>query len=124
MGTDTPPDWGNSSGDEAEPSYSWPWGDSGRPSDRGDSPSHLALRPSEPSGRPPPQAQQPDSLTTESVSSWFPMCSGEEYNRYRSTWQKLVQNVEPLEAERGSPLQMGDLSLCKFWFESLVPTTC
>ena len=57
MGTDTPPDWGNSSGDEAEPSYSWPWGDSGRPSDRGDSPSHLALRPREPRGRPPPQAQ-------------------------------------------------------------------
>ena len=56
VNTDTPP----------EPSYGWPWGDSGRPSDRGDSPSHLALRPSEPSGRPSPQAHQPDSHTTES----------------------------------------------------------
>ncbi|CAE7340149.1 Pkd2l1 [Symbiodinium sp. CCMP2456] len=62
---DMPPDWGDSSGDDAAPSYDWVWGEAGRPSDRGDSPSHLALRPSEPGGRPPPQAQQLDSHTTE-----------------------------------------------------------
>ena len=39
---DTPPDWGSSSAGE------WPWGHAGRPSDRGDSPSHLAVRPNEP----------------------------------------------------------------------------
>ena len=62
---DTPPDWGDSSGDDAALSSEWPWGEAGRPSDRGDSPSRLALRPSEPSERPPPQAHQPDSQVTE-----------------------------------------------------------
>ena len=45
---ETPPDWGDSSDDSA-PAHEWPWGKTGRPSDRGDSPSHLALRPNEPS---------------------------------------------------------------------------
>ena len=62
---DMPPDWGDSSGDDAAPSYDWVWGEAGRPSDRGDSPSHLALRPSEPGGSPPPQAHPLDSHTTE-----------------------------------------------------------
>ena len=41
---ETPPDWGGSSDDSA-PTHEWPWGRTGRPSDRGDSPSHLAQRP-------------------------------------------------------------------------------
>ena len=69
LDTDTPPDWGNSSEDDAEqPLHSWPWGDFGRPSDRGDSLSHFALRPSEPTGSPPLprwQAQQPDCPVAE-----------------------------------------------------------
>ena len=48
MKADTPPDWGDSSNDEATSTHEWPWGDAGRPSDRGDSPSHLAVRPNEP----------------------------------------------------------------------------
>ena len=38
LDTDTPPDWGGSSDDEAVPmlGHSWPWGELGRPSDRGD----------------------------------------------------------------------------------------
>ena len=47
--TDTPPDWGSSS-DDVVPLHNWPCGDSGRPSDRGDSPGHLAQRPSEQKG--------------------------------------------------------------------------
>ena len=45
---ETPPDWGGSSDDSA-PTHEWPWGRTGHPSDRGDSPSHLAQRPNEPS---------------------------------------------------------------------------
>ena len=51
MNADTPPDWGDSSNDDDVPTYEWPWGDAGRPSDRGDSPSHLAVRPNEPKAR-------------------------------------------------------------------------
>ena len=45
---DTPPDWGSSSNEDTVPAGEWPWGHAGRPSDRGDSPSHLAVRPNEP----------------------------------------------------------------------------
>ena len=47
---DTPPDWGSHSDDDTntQPAGEWPWGQAGRPSDRGDSPSHLAVRPNEP----------------------------------------------------------------------------
>ena len=38
--------------------HNWPWGELGRPSDGGDSPGHLAQRPSEPGGDPQPQERQ------------------------------------------------------------------
>ena len=38
--------------------HNWPWGELGRPSDRGDSPGYLAQRPREPGGEPPPQGRQ------------------------------------------------------------------
>ena len=45
---DTPPDWGSGSDEDTVPAGEWPWGHAGRPSDRGDSPGHLAVRPNEP----------------------------------------------------------------------------
>ena len=48
---DTPPDWGGET-DEDDALTSWPWGESGCPSDRGQSEGILAERPSEPSGLP------------------------------------------------------------------------
>ena len=47
---DTPPDWGSHSDEDTntQPAGEWPWGRAGRPSDRGDSPGHLAVRPNEP----------------------------------------------------------------------------
>ena len=86
---DTPPDWGGSAepdddmegqpqGDD-EPNDSmegqprgdeehaedtqWPWGRHGRPSDRGDSPLHLAVRPNEPAEEPPNQRPRPRQAT-------------------------------------------------------------
>ena len=73
---ETPPDWGDSSDDSA-PAHEWPWGKTGRPSDREDSPSHLALRPNEPSA---------GDLSAQSLTS-----IGAEYNLYKTTWPILAE---------------------------------
>jgi len=57
---DTPPDWGGSSTEEGaqQPDTSapsWPWGEAGRPSDRGESTGVLAEKPREPMGDPLPK---------------------------------------------------------------------
>ena len=36
------------------------------------------------------------------VSTWFPTCTGGEYNKYKSIWQETVQSEKPREADRGS----------------------
>ena len=41
----------------------WSWGRHGRPSDRGDSPLHLAVRPNEPAEEPPNQRPRPRQAT-------------------------------------------------------------
>ena len=57
---DTPHDWGGSDTEEAgqQPDTnapSWPWGEAGRPSDRGESTGVLAEKPREPRGEPLPK---------------------------------------------------------------------
>ena len=58
---DIPPDWGGSTEEEnLQPSasaHSWPWGEAGRPSDRGESAGVLAQKPPEPAGDPLPRHQ-------------------------------------------------------------------
>ena len=65
----TPPDWGGDDDSDVDPTAEtpahqeqeeaseaqWPWGPAGRPSDRRASAGHLAQKPSEPAGEPPPR---------------------------------------------------------------------
>ena len=94
LDTDTPPDW---SDDEAVPLRSWPWGDSGRPSDRGDSPGPEIERTKGESAIP-----RLACCRRGGVSTWFQTCTGGEYNKYKSIWQEAVQSEKPREADRGS----------------------
>ena len=85
----TPPDWGGDDDSDVDPTAEtreeqeqeeaseaqWPWGPAGRPSDRRTSAGHLAQRPSEPVGEPPPRhlnlrgAQKPNEPERELLSS-------------------------------------------------------
>ncbi|CAE7861880.1 unnamed protein product, partial [Symbiodinium necroappetens] len=67
LDTDTPPDW---SDDEAVPLRSWPWGET------------LVAPPTE-------------ETAQGGVSTWFPTCTGGEYNKYKSIWQEAVQSEKP-----------------------------
>ena len=50
---DTPPDWGDDDQTDDDPTHdSWPWGESGRPSDQGHSEGILGQKPNEPVGAP------------------------------------------------------------------------
>ena len=112
MSADTPPDWRDSSNDDAAPTYEWPCGDAGRPSDRGDSPSHLAVRPK---GEPKAKGR----LQLVPNEHWRGVQLVQAHMAKARTERALAQD----DASRSQTVEaypLGDSSLCKFCFDNLV----